>query len=483
MKKKLFINDDFVESQYLWMIPIIDGFCEKNNISNIIMYKEFPLKILDLKIIKDFKRKYSIEILNKKFFFDNFFVSFILIIKNFTFFSKIFIKSPLKNKSDWFNLQIDHSIWDYSNLMLNENNLKKNIFVKLYSLFVCLKKINLARDLVRRNVLYAFIGHSVYFSRALMAQLRKNGVEIYNQTSFNIYKQPYKKDRFWSEIKKKDLKKLNKLNLLNLSQKYWKLRSKGKGHYQDSQLAIKKTKKFNIKEKNFVFLHIFRDSPFNIIDKQRIFDDYFEWFIETIKIINKSNEKWYLKFHPSHKLWGEDQEKIINILLKKHNLKLGKNIKIENDKLSNQDIFKKAKRILTFSGTPHLEIAGYGIKPIVISKNTLEAFDSSKVLKPRSIDHYKQLLLINSESKIFKLKIKEIYLARKLLFIRENILTLKQDLDSFITYRRDTKKNILKELNIIKKNSLKNYKNLFFLGYNLRKLKRTISFKYIKYYI
>ena len=367
--------------------------------------------------------------------------------------------------------------------MLNENNLKKNIFVKLYSLFVCLKKINLARDLVRRNVLYAFIGHSVYFSRALMAQLRKNGVEIYNQTSFNIYKQPYKKDRFWSEIKKKDLKKLNKLNLLNLSQKYWKLRSKGKGHYQDSQLAIKKTKKFNIKEKNFVFLHIFRDSPFNIIDKQRIFDDYFEWFIETIKIINKSNEKWYLKFHPSHKLWGEDQEKIINILLKKHNLKLGKNIKIENDKLSNQDIFKKAKRILTFSGTPHLEIAGYGIKPIVISKNTLEAFDSSKVLKPRSIDHYKQLLLINSESKIFKLKIKEIYLARKLLFIRENILTLKQDLDSFITYRRDTKKNILKELNIIKKNSLKNYKNLFFLGYNLRKLKRTISFKYIKYYI
>ena len=69
MKKKLFINDDFVESQYLWMIPIIDGFCEKNNISNIIMYKEFPLKILDLKIIKDFKRKYSIEILNKKFFF------------------------------------------------------------------------------------------------------------------------------------------------------------------------------------------------------------------------------------------------------------------------------------------------------------------------------------------------------------------------------------------------------------------------------
>ena len=288
MKKKLFINDDFVESQYLWMIPIIDGFCEKNNISNIIMYKEFPLKILDLKIIKDFRRKYSIEILNKKFFFDNFFVSFILIIKNFTFFSKIFIKSPLKNKSDWFNLQIDHSIWDYSNLMLNENNLKKNIFVKLYSLFVCLKKINLARDLVRRNVLYAFIGHSVYFSRALMAQLRKNGVEIYNQTSFNIYKQPYKKDRFWSEIKKKDLKKLNKLNLLNLSQKYWKLRSKGKGHYQDSQLAIKKTKKFNIKEKNFVFLHIFRDSPFNIIDKQRIFDDYFEWFIETIKIINKS---------------------------------------------------------------------------------------------------------------------------------------------------------------------------------------------------
>ena len=46
MEKKLFINDDFVSSQYLWLIPIIDGFCEKNNISKIIFAKNLPKDVL-----------------------------------------------------------------------------------------------------------------------------------------------------------------------------------------------------------------------------------------------------------------------------------------------------------------------------------------------------------------------------------------------------------------------------------------------------
>ena len=43
MKKKLFINDDFTNSQYLWILPIIDGFCEKNKIRDIIFLKNFQI--------------------------------------------------------------------------------------------------------------------------------------------------------------------------------------------------------------------------------------------------------------------------------------------------------------------------------------------------------------------------------------------------------------------------------------------------------
>ena len=42
--EKLFINDDFISSQYLWLIPIIDGYCKRNKIENIILLKKFPQK-------------------------------------------------------------------------------------------------------------------------------------------------------------------------------------------------------------------------------------------------------------------------------------------------------------------------------------------------------------------------------------------------------------------------------------------------------
>ena len=181
-------------------------------------------------------------------------------------------------------------------------------------------------------------------------------------------------------------------------------------------------------------------------------------------------------------MWGENQKQIIKTIIKKNNLILKDNIQIEKNKLSNQEIFKNARRVVTFSGTPHLEVAAYGIKPIVISKNTLESFDKSKVFKPKSIKEYKNLLLKNSKSKIFKLNTKSKKTSRALLYIRENISSLKEDLKSFTTYRNDTKKNFKMELKIIKKNSQINYNELFMSGYYLNQLNKTVSFKYLKYF-
>ncbi len=483
MKKKLFINDDFISSQYLWLIPIIDGYCKRNKIENIILLKKFPQNILNHENIKKFINKYKVEIIenNNDFIFTKILKYFFVFLKNINLISKLFIKSPLENKNDWYHLQIDHSLWDYTNILLKENKLEKNLILKIYSYLTCVKKIDLGKKLVKKKITHAFIGHSVYFSRALMAVLRKNDIKVFNQTNFTIYKQPKTQDTFWSEIKKNEFLKLNKKISDKESEKYWKKRVVGLGTYKDTQIALNLVKKQKITDRNFIFLHIFKDSPFNLIDKTRIFDDYFHWFTETIKIINNSNENWYIKFHPSHKLWGENQKIILQTLLKKNNIKLNNNIKIEKFKLSNQAIFKNAKRIVTFSGTPHLEVAAYGIRPIVISKNTLETFDKRMVLKPNSLKMYRKTLLSSSDSDIFKLDKKSKNLARKLLFIRENILSLKEDLKSFITYRKDTNENIKKEFNIVKSNSRLYYNQLFSLGYNLNKINKTKSFKYINF--
>ena len=74
---------------------------------------------------------------------------------------------------------------------------------------------------------------------------------------------------------------------------------------------------------------------FNIVDNERIFNDYFDWFIETIKILKDSKENWLIKLHPSHVQWGENQRIVINSLLKMNKLSLPSNVFIETNNLSN----------------------------------------------------------------------------------------------------------------------------------------------------
>jgi len=65
-KKTIFIAGDFVNSQYLWLIPIIDGFAQNTNIKNIIFEKKLSKKILEELYVKKFLEKYNIITLNEK---------------------------------------------------------------------------------------------------------------------------------------------------------------------------------------------------------------------------------------------------------------------------------------------------------------------------------------------------------------------------------------------------------------------------------
>ena len=137
-------------------------------------------------------------------------------------------------------------------------------------------------------------------------------------------------------------------------------------------------------------LHIFKDSPFTNIDRNRIFADYYVWVLETLKIISQSKEKWVIRKHPSADRWGEDQKKIINeIFFKIFRDKIPKNIVFENNEKSNLSQLRLAKRLVTFSGNSHLEAACFGIKPIIISKTTLCSFEKELYFKPQTYTDYK----------------------------------------------------------------------------------------------
>ena len=139
------------------------------------------------------------------------------------------------------------------------------------------------------------------------------------------------------------------------------------------------------KLKNVIFLHVFKDTPNHIVDKNKIFMNYVEWILGTLKIISSSDEKWLIRLHPSYKKWGEDQPRIIRLLIKSiSKSKSLKNIILDDMKRSNISLLKNAKKIVTYSGTVANEAVCYGIKPITISKTNIFELDNNLVFKPKN---------------------------------------------------------------------------------------------------
>ena len=104
------------------------------------------------------------------------------------------------------------------------------------------------------------------------------------------------------------------------------------------------------------------------------------------------------------------------------------------------------------------------------------------IIKPKSIEEYKKCILTDVDQLDLKLTFEQKIIAKGLLFYNENILTLKNNLNSCFEYRNDS--NITKEMNFynIKKKIKKNKKFLFNLGtYLATNLNNTISKNYLRY--
>lgn len=485
-KKILFVASDFVESQYLWLLPIIDGFLQNKNIKNLIFEKKLSKKILKEAHIKNFLKKYNIVYLD-----ENKYLRLLKILKYIILNFKTLIYKLLnfknliniKNNKDWFQFQINHGIWDYVNLKIDENNLRKKLYFKFISIIISLEKIYLVDKLIKNyNLKYAFLGHTVYASRSLIASLRINDVKVFTHASFNIHEQKKFNDVNWGDI---DLKKFNYIrknkNFKIDSNNYWLKRISGKGSYEDSKIASINLSTKPLIIKNFIFLHIFRDSPFNTIDKKRIFVDYFDWIDCTLKIVSKSEENWEFRFHPSHKRWGENQNKIFNNLLNK-NCKLNKkNVFVNYSQNSNNEIFKNANKVITFSGTSQYEAVAHGLKPIVISNSPLLKINKNIVFNPSSISQYQNLIL-KKDYRDFRHSKNTMNIAKDVIYFREKILRIKDMISGIDTYRNDSPKIISNNYRKTKEGVIKNYNSLLNAGKNLSRLK-TIYSNVIKKYL
>jgi hypothetical protein len=490
-KKSIYCGGGFLDNQLLWIIPIIDGYCEANKIKTIIFERKLSDRLLKNTHLSLLVKKYQIinlkdnnsclQLLNIVFFF---FINFFKII----YYSLIINRKIILDKNlSWKKVQIYHSIWDTSFFYLKDGDLNPNFFHKLKSSLRIFMNIYYAYYLKKKKVFAAIMNHSVYSARAMIAIFRESDIKIIIQANHSLYLLPLLFDNSWSIFDKKILIKLRKKKILKSSISYWNGRLKGHGNYEDAKIAFKKKSyKINHNVNNIIFLHIFRDSPFNVIDRNRIFSDYVDWIDKTLRILKYSKEDWIIRPHPNFKRWGENSYKtykeILNKIANNNDLK---NVKYLNDKIPNIDLLKKAKRILTFSGTVHVEAACLGIKPIVISDCTLSNSSSGRfVFKPKNLNQYKNLLLANSNSSIFKLNNRQRRESIFMLFIRESIVSLRKELDAISIYRSDSDKIRDCEFNNIYKNLDKKKYFLKETGKSLGSVTRNaISQKYLKYFI
>ena len=152
----------------------------------------------------------------------------------------------------------------------------------------------------------------------------------------------------------------------------------------------------------------------------------------------------------------------------------------------NSNIFSEMNRCVTFSGTSSIESSCYGIKPIIISDNSLSELNKNHVLKPISIKQYRELLLKKNSDPIFIQENKAVQESKFLLYLLYNVLSFKK---SF--FRISKKLNVFRDTSIAKKyqiffgiiNNLENYslrKKFHQLGIYLKKNNsRTVDLKFI----
>lgn len=443
----ILVGGGFTKIQYFWILIVISEYCNIHKINNIILESYLDVEVISNKIIKNKIKRINIHYEVKNHIF--------LIIKFFIFdFFKFYQKYT--NESI-FKINVKHSFHDLCRVNNKKDHYKISFFTKIKSFLILFSQFSYIENLKKKyNLTNIFYGHNVYQHRITFALLSNSKkINYYIQANNSFYKSSYNNEKRWDFLDKHQYALINDVVSIKDINSYWKKRNLGHSAYEDFNISSNyKNSDVYSESSNVIMLHIFQDSPFIFLDKKKIFFDYFIWLKETLNFICNSNEKWLIKFHPNSTRWGENSQKIFFDFVNKNNIQITKNISFAND-ISNLTIFKNLSKLVTFSGTSAIESIAYGIKPICISK----IIDKSNILNsyyclPKSIKEYGKLL--NSNANNFKiLNKKAIFEAKKTIFIRENVISFNNDIQSRNIYRGD-KINFQKKQIIHMKKDIKN---------------------------
>ncbi len=342
--------------------------------------------------------------------------------------------------------------------------------------------IKIGKILFQQNVKSALIAHNVYQHKSLCAILRKKDIDILHINSFVIYRQKKSKDTCFTLIDKNlmklIMKKIKKKEII----RYFNEKISGKSKYDDSNFSFKKTQ--NIKKiKNVIFLQIFRDSSFKWIDRDRIFVDQLDWFIQTLKILSKVDEKWHIKIHPSSLRWGENQNIWIESVMRKlFGKNLPKNIILETNSINNNDLLKSVDKIVSYHGSIINDAIAFGVKPISVNENTATYYDNKLAFKPKNLNEYEKLLK-NKNLKKFKVSKKQIFEAKKLIFIKENLFEIRSSINAKKIFANDDGKYIQNDYTNIRKKIKYNLYYFHQIAQLLNHFNFSINKKYIRKFL
>ena len=138
LKKTIFIGGGFTDSQIAWTLLIVDGFCSKKNIKNIIFENKIPDYISRNKIFSKVLAKYKVDYLKYNIFFKKLYIFdciifFLLNLKKIFYLLFFFNRNDLLKTNNWQNIQIYHSFWDLGYRLSKDGYLNLSFKTKLIS--------------------------------------------------------------------------------------------------------------------------------------------------------------------------------------------------------------------------------------------------------------------------------------------------------------------------------------------------------------
>ncbi len=167
-------------------------------------------------------------------------------------------------------------------------------------------------------------------------------------------------------------------------------------------------------KKNIVIMaHCFSDDA-NTTTSRSIYRDYYQWLVETLKIIQGvDNVNWLLRAHPGRGFYNEGD--FVYEVFNKYAIR--DNIYVLDDNISSESLYDIIDGAVTVLGTCGLEFSSFGIPVVCAGLASYGGFGFT--LEPLTAQDYKECL--RNMDKINKLSDEKIDMARKVSYAYFNL--------------------------------------------------------------